>query len=132
VNPAVPVVPIHHGTTARRATAILNSGPDAKYVEPGGSFHDPAGGFSTSEANQPDLGLLTPEDYARMKAGNFPAEGGPVILEVEVPEWIVDIVRNHPELGLSAATGEIRFEPGAGLEELQQAWPTLDKRILPL
>ncbi len=67
-----------------------------------------------------------------MKARNFPGEGGPVILEVELPESIVDIVRNHPELGLSAATGEIRFEPGAGLEELLQAWPNLTKRVIPL
>ena len=123
---------LHHGTTLHRADRITRLGPDAGYVEPGGSFHDPARGFSTSLSGQPNVGLLTPEDYARMKARNFPGEGGPVILEVELPESIVDIVRNHPELGLSAATGEIRFEPGAGLEELLQAWPNLTKRVIPL
>lgn len=123
---------IHHGTTQARAARIEQSGPDPRYVEPGGSFHNPADGFSTSEAGLPDVGLSLPEDYARSKARNFPNEGGPVILEIEVPEWIVDIVRNHPDLGLSATTGEVRFEPGVGLEELLQAWPTLVKRILPL
>src|SRR5690242_11451942 len=107
VDPAQPPVKTHHGTTAHRAGTIVKSAPDARFVEPGGSIHDPAGGYSTTEAGQPDLGLATAEDYARMKARNFPKEGGPVILEVEVPVWIVDIVRNHPELGLSAATGEI-------------------------
>ena len=132
MTPASAVIRLHHGTTARRAGAILASGPDAKYVEQGGSRYDPAGGFSTAEAGQPDIGLQTPAEYARLKARNFPAEGGPAILEVDVPVWIADIVRNHPELGLSADTGEIRFEPGVGLEELQLAWPTLAKRVFPV
>lgn len=131
VAPEPPVV-LHHGTTLRRAERIIQKGPDAKYVEPGGSFHDPANGFSTAIAGQQTIGMQAPEDYARMKAANFPAEGGPVILELEVPAWIVDIVFNHPELGQWAHSSEIRFEPGAGLEELQQAWPTLANRILPL
>jgi hypothetical protein len=109
MTPVAPVIRLHHGTTAQRAAAILNTGPDAGYVEPGGSRYDTAGGFSTTEADQPDIGLQTPREYARMKARNFPAEGGPVILEVEVPAGVVDIVRNHPELGLAAASGEIRF-----------------------
>jgi hypothetical protein len=132
MTPAAPVIRLHHGTTPQRAVAIIRTGPDAGYVEPGGSRYDPAGGFSTTAADQPDLGLQTPREYARMKAGNFPTEGGPVILEVEVPAGIVGIVRNHPELGLVAASGEIRFEPGVGLEEFQQAWPTLTKPLLPV
>jgi hypothetical protein len=46
-----------------------------------------------------------------------------VILEIEVPEWIVRLVSN--------TGGEIRFVPGYGLEELLAAWPSLIKRILP-
>lgn len=53
---------------------------------------------------------------------HFPFEGGPAILEIDVPEEIA-------ALGIDAG-GEIRFEPGSGLEELQQAWPTLAKRIV--
>lgn len=66
----------------------------------------------------------TPEEYARGKAREFPDEGGPVILIVDVPDQIV----------LSAATewfplsqGLIQFDPGAGLEELAAAWPDLVK-----
>ncbi|MDB5309823.1 MAG: hypothetical protein JWO38_4025 [Gemmataceae bacterium] len=74
----------------------------------------------------------TARDYARHKAAGFPAEGGPVILEVEVPIEIVDIVRNDPISGMTAASGDVRFEPGVGLDELRQAWPGLTKRVIPL
>jgi hypothetical protein len=65
----------------------------------------------------------SPAAYAAGKARLFPNEGGPAILEVEVPEWIVRLA--------SATGGEIRFEPGYGLEELLAAWDSLTKRILP-
>lgn len=73
-----------------------------------------------------------PEQYARAKAGNFPNEGGPVILEVEVPGWIVDILRTDPFAAMVVASGEVRFEPDLGLPELQREWPTLNKRIVPV
>lgn len=132
MNPILPFVILHHGTTLKRAERIVKSGPDPGYIEPGGLFYDPAGGFSTGEAGAPEIGLETPEVYARRKAANFLNDGGPVILEIEVPAWIVAIVRNHPDLGDGAASGDIRFEPGVGLEELLQSWPTLTKRIVPL
>jgi hypothetical protein len=121
-----------HGTTLRRAEALLNTPPDANFVEPGGDRYSRAEGFSAVIARQADVGLGSAERYARLKAGNFPNEGGPVILEVEVPAWIVDILRNDPIAGMIVASGEVRFEPDLGLPELQQAWPTLTKRIVPL
>ena len=123
---------LDHGTTRHRAQQLLNAPPDAAYVESGGDRYARAGGFSAVFAGQLNAGLGSGEEYARAKAANFPNEGGPVILEVEVPEWIVDILRNDPIAGMIVASGEVRFEPDLGLVELQQAWPTLTKRIVPL
>ncbi len=55
------------------------------------------------------------------KARLFPNEGGPAIIEIEVPESIVA----KADLG-----GEVRFEPGYGLAELLAAWPSIPKRII--
>lgn len=110
---------LRHGTTRKRAEAILRDGPDPDYVEPASPYR--AEGFSTA----PDHGPYpngTPEDYAERKARVFPNEGGPAILEVVVPE---DIYRLADDVG-----GEVRFTPGFGLEELRAAWPTLPRRIL--
>jgi hypothetical protein len=63
----------------------------------------------------------SPEEIATKKAMNFPSEGGPAILEIEVPE---SLVRK------SDLEGEVRFEPGYGLEELIDAWSMLPKRII--
>ena len=52
----------------------------------------------------------------------FLPEGGPAIVEIDVPAAITD-------LGIDAG-GEVRFEPGFGLEELLQAWPELAKRVV--
>lgn len=126
------VVILRHGTTLRRAERIAARGPDWRFVEPGGSLQVTADGFSTAAAGTPDFGLGTPETYARRKARLFPNEGGSVILEVEVPIGIVDLVLGDPGLGPGARSGDVRFEPGVGLEELLQAWPDLVKRVLPL
>jgi hypothetical protein len=63
-----------------------------------------------------------PEDYARGKARLFPKEGGPAIVEVDVPDAIVAL-GFHPG-------GEVWFGPGFGLEELLAAWPALGKRVV--
>src|SRR5579862_5249749 len=110
---------LRHGTTRQRADLILKNGPDPGFMEPGGI--DPARGFSTYPAGT-SITVGTPEQYAAGKATLFPNEGGPAIIEVELPEDIAD-------LGIDAG-GEIRFEPGFGLEELRQAWPRLTKRIV--
>ena len=110
---------LHHGTTRQRAEAILRDGPNPDFKEPGGL--ERAWGFSTAPPEGP-FPVGSPEYYARNKAVNFPAEGGPAILEIEVPE---EIIQRATDTG-----GEIRFEPGYGLEELLKAWPTVPKRIL--
>ncbi len=108
-----------HGTTRRRAEAILRNGPDPKFREPGGPYQ--AEGFSTAFPHGPYL-FGDPRVVAFGKAALFPEEGGPAILEIEVPEEIVALAQNE--------VSEIRFTPDAGLKELLAAWPTLPKRIL--
>lgn len=74
----------------------------------------------------------TPEMAARNKHALFPNEGGPAILEVSVPAWIMAILYgDHIGAGL-ALSGEIRFEPESGLNELRAEWPNLTKRVIPL
>ena len=76
------------------------------------------------------------EKVAREKHANvsFSTEGGPAILEIDLPD----------DLGLVAPLGvlqpnkalnmgpEITFDPGGGLEELQEAWYSLTTRIIDL
>jgi hypothetical protein len=123
---------LRHGTTRERAVRVLAVGPDANHIEPGGDAYSRAAGFSTVVAGAPTGALGAPEHYARAKAANFPNEGGPVILEVEVPGWIVDILCADPFAAAVVASGEVRFEPDLGLPELQREWPTLNKRIVPV
>src|SRR5204862_5980266 len=85
-------VVIRHGTTLHRAQQLLRAPPDPDYIEPGGNHYTRAGGFSTDIAGQSAASMGSAEQYARAKAANFPSEGGPAILEVEVPERIVDIL----------------------------------------
>jgi hypothetical protein len=50
---------------------------------------------------------------------------------IDLSVEILDIVRSDPIGSLFYAdSGEIRFEPGMGLEELLEAWPQLAKRIV--
>ena len=130
MTPPAPSVILHHGTTLARAQRILAGGPDPFYVEPGGT-RPRTGEFSTTYADGRVAPLLgTAEQYARLKAANFPAEGGPAILEVEVPDGIVEIVRTDLVGGMLERSGEVRFEPGVGINELLAAWPNLPKRIV--
>jgi hypothetical protein len=112
------IVLLRHGTTMRRAEAILRNGPNLNFKEPGGPYL--AEGFSAARV-QTEHPQGMPEEIAAGKARLFPTEGGPAIIELEVPESIVrqaDLV------------GEVRFEPGFGFEELLAAWPSLTKRIV--
>ena len=122
-----------HGTTLRRAQNIIEFGPNPNYVEPGGNYGDTADGFSTYPVGHPTPRGASVTDYAFGKSRHFPNEGGAVILEIDVPIEIVDVSRND-SIGqiYFADTGEIRFEPGMGLEELIHAWPNLTKRIIKL
>jgi hypothetical protein len=112
-----------HGTTRVRAEQIRQYGPNARFQEPGGQAGDD--GFSMSlEAGPFHFG--TPAEYARGKSKEFPNEGGPVILAVDVPD---ELVREAANEWFPLSQGLVQFDPGAGLEELIAAWPTLAKEI---
>jgi hypothetical protein len=123
---------LHHGTTLRRARAIEAAGPDPNFREPGTGVLPPAEGFSTVVAGGRPCGTGTPEVAARNKDTLFPGEGGPAILEVAVPAWILAILYADPISAGLARGGEIRFEPESGLTELRAEWPKLEKRVIPL
>ncbi len=108
-----------HGTTLRRAELILLHGPDPCFLEPGGQALDD--GFSLSVESGP-FHFGTPEDYARGKSQEFPDEGGPVILVLDVPEEIVLMAANE---WFPISQGLIQFDLGSGLEELIAAWPSV-------
>lgn len=113
-----------HGTTRLRAERILRLGPDPRYREPGGRASND--GFSTALEGGP-FPFGTPPEYARGKAAEFPAEGGPVILVLDVPDAIV-----HAAAGewFPLGQGVVQFDTGAGLEELLTAWPDIAKTAL--
>ena len=121
---------LHHGTTLRRAEAIDANGPDPDYREPGDLL--PVEGFSTVIGDGRPCSTGTPEMAARNKHALFPDEGGPAILEVSVPAWIMAILYADPIAAGLARSGEIRFEPESGLSELRAQWHHLTKRVIPL
>lgn len=69
---------------------------------------------------------------ARNKDVLFPNEGGPAILEVSVPAWIMALLYADPLAAGLARGGEIRFEPESGLDELRTEWHNLKKRVISL
>jgi hypothetical protein len=69
---------------------------------------------------------------ARNKHALFPDKGAPAILEVSVPAWIMAILYADPIAAGLARSGEIRFEPESGLDELRAEWCHLTKRVIPL
>ena len=69
----------------------------------------------------------TPEEYALRKAARFPNEGGPVILAVDVPDDLIALAADEVYFPLSQ--GIVRFDEGAGQEELRTAWSALPKQI---
>jgi hypothetical protein len=91
-----------------------------------------AEGFSTVIADGRPCATGTPEMAARNKDALFPSEGGPAILEVSVPAWIMAILYADPIAAGLARSGEIRFEPESGLNELRGEWPHLTKRVIVL
>lgn len=106
-----------HGTTKLRAEHILHNGPDTNLVVGG----DSAYGLSTAHPYGP-YPLGDPKDYARGKARNFPQEGKPAILEIDVPESIIALAVQPG--------GEVWFGPGFGLEELLAAWSQISKKVI--
>jgi len=132
LTPEPPPTIVHHGTTLKRAREMEANGPDPDYREPGGGHLPPAEGFSTVIADGRPCATGTPELAARQKHALFPGEGGPAILEVSVPAWIMDIFYADPLSAALARSGEIRFEPESGLTELRAEWRNLTKRVIPL
>ena len=117
---------LHHGTTLFRAKQIIATGPDPDFTEPGGTRSE---GFSTSLASGP-FPLGKPEQYAIHKAKLFSHEGGPVILEIEVPD---EIVLMAIDSWYPLSQGVIQFdEDRPGLVELREVWASLSKQIIPV
>lgn len=112
-----------HGTTRDRAERIREHGPDPRFREPGGEVGED--GFSMNVEGGPFL-FGKPDEYARSKARQFPDEGGPAILVVDVPDEIVTRAAND---WLPLSQGLVQFDLGAGLEELIVAWPALSREI---
>lgn len=122
-----------HGTTRKRAEKILLEGPDPDFREPLSQSNKLAGPRAESFSTYLEFGPFTlspPEEYARRKFSQFPDEGGPVILMIDVPDEIIALAVDEDYLPLSQ--GVVQFDEGAGLEELRIAWPTLSKRIVPV
>ena len=111
------LVHLRHGTTRKRAEAILLKGPDLSFREPGAL--DVSDGFSAVRVTSA-CPYGSPEAIALGKARLFPDEGGPAIVEFDIPESIV----------LKAEIkGEVRFARGYGLEELLTMWPFIAKKV---
>lgn len=106
-----------HGTTRRRAEQILATGPNPWFQEPGGRPTN--NGFSMCLESGPFL-FGKPEDYARGKASEFPDEGGPVILVLDIPHHIVQKAVSE---WFPLSQGLVQFDEHAGLEELLAIWP---------
>jgi hypothetical protein len=122
---------LRHGTTRRRAEAISQNGPDASFREPGSE--ELAFGFSAvPEGIRPIQG--TPEYYAKKKAESFPDEGGPAILELELPDKIArKMIAEEGQIVPGKAWfpgGEIRFDRDGGLAQLCTVWPKLNKVVI--
>jgi len=113
-----PMRVLWHGTTRRRAEAIIAGGPNPNYREPNSTERIEK--FSAAPRDGPFL-QGDPLVIAKGKAALFPNEGGPVIVEFAVPE---EIVR------LADFVVEVRFLPGFGMEELLQLWPELPKQLI--
>jgi hypothetical protein len=114
-----------HRTTQYRAERILSNGPDLNFIEPGGG--PPADEFSgLLDTGQTDV-VGSAEEYGIRKAANFPGEGGPVVLVVEVPDTIVELTF---DAFLPRSQGLVQFDrDGEALRLLLQAWPGLPKQI---
>lgn len=101
----------------------MRHGPDPCFLEPGGLELDE--GFSMNLEIGPFL-FGSVEEYARGKSREFPDEGDPVILVVDVP---TEIVEKAIDEYLPLSQGLVQFDHGLGLEELLKAWPSLAKEI---
>src|SRR5262249_53968815 len=95
-----------HGTTRDRAERIIRDGPNPRFQEPGGLECEE--GFSFFLESGPFL-FGSPTEYACGKASAFPNEGGPAILEVDVPDDIIDLADNG---WFPRSQGIVQFDVG--------------------
>jgi hypothetical protein len=128
-----PTIILHHGTTRWRALRIVSNGPDPDYHDQG---EVSLIGFSMAFANGP-YPMGAPERYARGKAAKFKTQGGPVMLEIEMPlslAWKAMLLATskQPNVTELEQAGEVFFQWGKGLEDLLAAWPTLPMRLIDL
>jgi hypothetical protein len=109
-----------------RGQSILANGPDPTFREPGALPNQTAEAFSSSIPGLPRSAYATGDARAAAvgKANSFPNEGGPVVVQVEVPLGIAQQAQRP-------ALGEVRFAPGEGLEALLAVWANLAKRLCP-
>lgn len=112
-----------HGTTRQRAERIAASGPDPNFVEPAGGGIK-AREFSAYTEGGPFI-YGPPEEYACRKDRQFPHEGGPVILRMEVPD---ELVEDAADEALPEDAGLVQFD-GQSLARLRAAWPSIPKSI---
>ena len=128
LTPSPPPIILHHGTTLLRARSIEANGPNPRFKEPGGMIL--AEGFSTEFTDGRSSWTGVAVEVARNKDSLFPNEGGPAILEIAVPPWIMDILFADPLMEAVSEGGEARFEKGFGLEELCAEWSNITKRVI--
>jgi hypothetical protein len=76
-----------------------------------------------------DSHLASLRSMPAAKLRNSQNESGPAILMVDVPD---DIIATAISEWFLLSQGLVQFEPGAGLEELLAAWPTLQKHVVDL
>ena len=130
LTPAPSTIILHHGTTLYRAQRIVANGPDAYFVEPGsGGVRPEPPEFSTTRLDHP-FALGRSERYAHGKSLNFPNEGGPVILELEVPADVIAILEADLIAAAKMASGDTCFDDAVGIKDLLAAWPGIPKRII--
>lgn len=129
-----------HGTTRRRAERISQVGPDLRFVEPGGAGIPAENITFVVEGHRACLGSAA--RYATDKSANFPGEGGPAIVAVDVPDELVMSAARELAEGIIGPLddahlldevvgtwGGIMFEQGPSFAALIAAWPGLPKEI---
>ena len=86
----------------------------------------------TSVVRQGGSDLLVLRAQVHSRSGRDTLQGGPAILEISVPAWIMKTLYTDPIAAGLERSGEIRFDPESGLNELRAEWHNLEKRVIPL
>lgn len=114
-----------HGTTRQRAEQIVFNGPDPNYREPASNTREDEQFWTVAHDRSPSQSPLgTARDYALRKAQSS-GEGNPAIVELQVPDWLVQIVLEDPIGRFNYQSGYVCFELGCGLDELIAEWRNL-------